>query len=229
MEGSNYARIQREQMALYSSLLSELRTPILELKLSAELEGNQQTLIIATHTLKLFDGFLYLQDIQRSDTQLALTPCSLSAATEDVLHSLVPLARMYDVEFEFHNTKQRQSVGLHKDSFMYATHGLLHASITSLQNRQGSVIRVRSDGGQKPSMRIFSNSFQANIQKHLLLNSSRKLPVPSSDGIGSGFVLAKMLYEAMGSQMRFARNQFGQGFQADFQPTRQMSLIDSLV
>ena len=66
----------------------------------------------------------------------------------------------------------------------------------------------------------FQNKFEAAAAK---LRMNAHCP-----GLGSGLMLASLIYQRTGSRLSFAANQHGRGLWVDFRPTRQMSLVESL-
>ncbi|MCB9821373.1 hypothetical protein H6798_02445 [Candidatus Nomurabacteria bacterium] len=226
MEGNLYTLggVHKSE-GIYFSLISELRNPILELKLLAEARGDLQAVTLAKQTLELFDGFLFLNDVTFSGDQLQLVPCNLASETDDILHGLEPLARIYDIGLKRSSTKARVNAALDKQAYAHATHGLVYGAITSLQNKPGSIIQIHTSGGNTPSLRVFSPDLEHAIEPQAS-GRLKHMPLPQSDGIGSGFTLAKLLFQQLGSKLKYTNNQFGHGVSAGFMPTKQLSLVD---
>ncbi len=151
------ARLGRADTGYMYGLAAELRTPLLELKLQAELKGDTESYETAKHALRLFDGFLYMNDQSVDDRQLDLVPCSLAAETKDAIQLLDDLAKMYGVVIDFKSRRSNKPVALNRKAYAHATHGLLYAAVTSLQNNPGAVIAVSVTGGQKPKLPFAEN------------------------------------------------------------------------
>lgn len=224
MEGSTHAQSLREQAELYYSLLSELRTPILELKLLSEQNKDQASLAVAAQTLKLFDGFLYLQEQYASGQQLELMPSSIISSTEDVLHELDTYAKTVNVRLLAKTRRSKGSAALCKPAYQYAVYGLLHSAITGLSDEGGELhINV---GGTDPQLKVYAAGLDLRAAK--TSTGLRQVLLPRNSGQDTGLVLAGQLFELMGSGLTHTKNQFGQSVGVRFKSVQQMSLIDSL-
>ena len=212
------------------NVISEMRTPLLELKMLNQAGDLKASREVADQLLALFNSFLYAQRLEREGSQLQYLPCSLSAATEDVLDKVAPFATLYGVRLEFQTDKpKRLGVSLVKQAFEHATQSLLHSLISSLQNSQSARLRVKVSHRGKPTLKIFSRDIDLNFQNRFDAAATPKLRTNAHcSGLGSGLMLANLIYRRTGSRLNFASNQHGRGLWIDFRPTRQMSLVESL-
>ena len=212
------------------NVMAEMRTPLLELKLLSQAGDLRASREIADQLLALFDSFLYAQRLEQPDSQLRHAPCSLAAATEEVLAKMEPFAKLYGVQLDFQSDKRgRVGVSLARQAFDHATRSLLHSLISSLQNIQSARLRVRVSHTGQPSLKFFSPDLDPSFCQALERPASPRLKLNSAcSGIGSGLMLANLIYERLGSRLHFASNQHGGGFRVAFKPTRQMNLMESL-
>ena len=212
------------------NVMAEMRTPLLELKLLSQAGDLKASQEIADQLLALFDSFIYAQHLEQTASQLHYAPCSLAAATEEVLAKMEPFAKLYDVQLEFQSDKRgRAGVSLARQAFDHATQSLLHSLISSLQNIKSARLRVRVSHANRPSLRFFSRDFDPGFCQGLERPALPRLKLNSAcSGIGSGLMLADLIYGHLGSKLHFASNQHGGGFQVAFKPTRQMNLMESL-
>ena len=207
------------------SVIAELRTTLLEVDLLAQTDGAPNIPEVTKPAIQLCDGFLFAQDLDEQ-TALELSPTSLSATVEDILHGLSPLARLYDVDLELTTTRSRVVAALPKQAFKHATHGLLYSAISSLQNDCGSKLTIKTACYKQPYLSIFGSDLDF-VRKDI--HSSRRLnklkPTLMSCGLQSGLILADELYRRMGSRLSFSANQHGKGFLVGFAATKQMALV----
>ena len=126
------------------NVISEMRTPLLELKMLNQAGDLKASREIADQLLALFNSFLYAQRLEREGDRLQYLPHSLSAATEDVLEKVAPFADIYGVKLEYQTDRpKRLGVSLVKQAFDHATQSLLHSLISSLQNNRSARLRVK--------------------------------------------------------------------------------------
>lgn len=213
------------------SVISELRTPILELKMLAEAGDLRASREVAKQTLELFDNFLYAQELEKEEKAgLDYLPHSLAAATEDVIDKVAPFADLYGVGLEFETgPAKKMGVSLVKKAFDCATHSLLYSLISSLQNKPKASLRIRTAGSGLPSLRFFSQDIDDMFRDgHVTDVSAKSRLNPHCPGIASGLMLANFIYRRVGSKLSFIANQHGRGLGVDFRPTRQMALVESL-
>lgn len=213
------------------SVIAEMRTPLLELKMLSEAGDLKASNEVAKQTLELFNSFLYVQKLENKQVKdLSFLPHSLAAATEDVLHKVSPLASLYGVNLEFQADKpQNKGVSLIKQAFDHATHSLLHSLISSLQNISPASLKIKVSYKDLPTLRVFSQDVDLPSNDKHIFNSLPKAKLnPYFSGMGSGLLLANLIYRQTGSKLSFISNQHGQGLGVAFKPTRQMSLMESL-
>jgi len=214
--------------ALFDNIVTELKTPLLEVTLEANRLGNAELHTLAKHALDTYEGYLLLRQLQAGGPADML-PCSLVAETEDALHYMQGLADLYSVELQIRTTKMRSPVALNRRIYQHATKGALYAVIASLQNSPGSKLQVTVSGKNGPSVSIFSPDIQVLAEDIAMASSTgRQRPSPLVGGAISGLVLAGQLYAYMGSGLQATSNQHGKGFLAGFHPSTQMSLIEAL-
>ena len=216
---------------MFTVLFSEMRIPLSELKMLSEAGKLEASSEVAKQTLELFDSFLYAQRLEKNEiNDLHYLPHSLVAATEDVLGRISPFAKLYGVNLELQADKpKKMGVSLIKQAFDYATHSLLHSLISSLQNTSQARLRISVSHKELPTLKFFSQDIDALFKDGNLLDSLVKAKLnPYCSGLGSGLLLANLIYRQMGSKLSFASNQHGRGLWVNFKPTRQMSLMETL-
>ena len=213
------------------NVISELRTPILELKMLSEAGDLQASREVAKQTLGLFDNFLYAQKLEKEERAgLDYLPCSLAAATESVIDKVAPFADLYGVSLEFEPAPAKKiGASLVKKAFDCATHSLLYSLISSLQNKPEASLRVRTVGSGSPGLRFFSQDIDGMFRDGASAGVSVKSKLnPHCPGVASGLMLANFIYRRIGSKLSFIANQHGRGLGVDFRSARQMALVESL-
>ena len=213
------------------NVISEMRTPLSELKILTEAGDLKASSEVARQTLELFNSFLYAQKLEREGIEESTyLPYSLVAATEDILDKITPFAKLYEVDLELHTDKAKKvGVSLIKKAFDHATHSLLHGLIVSLQNASQARLKIKVLHKDMPTLKFFSQDIDISFKDEHTSNASIKTKMnPYCSGISSGLLLANLIYGRMGSKLSFTSNQHGQGFGVNFKRTRQMSLVESL-
>ena len=226
MSGSQYLGFAN----LYN-VIAEMRTPLLELQMlnqAGDLKASQE---IANQLLALFNSFLYAQQLEKGASQLHYLPYSLPAATEGILEKMKPFAQLYGVQLEFQTDKPKQGgVSLVKQAFDHATQSLLHSLISSLQNNKAACLRVKVSHRGCPTLQVFSRDTDLNFHNKLNSLVTPKLKLNSAcSGLGSGLMLANLIYRRVGSQLNFSSNQHGWVLKVNFKLTQQMTLMESLL
>ncbi len=214
------------------SVISEMRTPLLELKMLSEAGNLEASREVAKQTLGLFDSFLYVQKLENKEIDnLNYLPHSLIAVTEDILDKLSPFAKLYGVNLEFKvDTPKKLGVSLVKKAFDHATHSLLYSLISSLQNKTKTSLKIRAVYSGEPVLKFFSRDIDRFFNDKSILDFLVRSKLnPQCSGIGSGLLLANSIYQQTGSKLSFVSNQHGRGLGVNFRSTRQMSLVESLV
>ena len=214
------------------SVISEMRTPILELKMLCEAGDLEASREVSKQTLELFDSFLYVQKLENREVEdLNYLPHSLVAVTEDILDKLSPFAALYGVNLEFKvDSPKKMGVSVIKKAFDHATHSLLYSLISSLQNKSKASLKIRAVYRGEPILKFFSRDIDGFFNDSNILNSLVRSKLnPQCSGVGSGLLLASSIYQQTGSKLSFVSNQHGRGLGVNFKSTRQMSLVESLV
>ena len=210
------------------TIIAELRTPLLEVKLLSEAGDLKSAQEVSRQTLTFFDSFLYAQTLhsrQFENSPKRYLPYSLNVVTEDALQQIMPLARLYDIKLEL-KTCKRIYISCVREAFDHATHSLLHSLISSLQNKPGATLKIRITRQGQPRLKFLSS--QISGLKLRGVSQSRVKALPDTSGLGSGLLLANVIYAWMGSKMKFIANQHGSGLGIDFKNSRQISLMEGL-
>ncbi len=98
---TNYAMASVNQVdeRLLQVLAEQLKLPLLQIALAAELQSPQNTADIARAGLRLIDGYI-LATGSESQMALPLEPVSISATLQNVAHQLQPHAKQYGCTIE---------------------------------------------------------------------------------------------------------------------------------
>ena len=91
------------------SIISEMRTPLVELKLLAEAGRLKEVSEMARQTLCLFESFLYAEKLVSSQDSVAAAQYSLPLLTANVLDDLRPLAKLYKIKLDFFGNWQSRA------------------------------------------------------------------------------------------------------------------------
>lgn len=206
------------------TVVAEMRTSLAEINFLASGGRLKEVGEVARHTLQLFETFLYAQRLETSIRTLESGQYSLSSLTDKVLNNLRPLAGIYDIKLRFKEVPRKETrVRLVKDLFEKATHSLLLGLISSLQNEQSSILEITVRDKPQPALRLFSPSLRLR-REHLSFPEKTLRYNPVSSGAGYSLPLAKFLYTAGQSPVKFLANQYGTGLRIDFQITQQIPL-----
>ena len=208
------------------SIVAEMRMPLVELKLLAEAGRLKEVRETARQTLRLFESYLYAQQLVNSQQAPAPAQYSLPLLTADVLDDLRPLAKLHDVQLDFATpSRLGQPVSLVKTTFERATHSLVYALISCLQNKPQASLRIRVSTGFNPQLHFFSHLLQLSRQQ-LQFQTRPKADLGSASQVG-GLPLANLLYDQLNSPLKLLANQHGGGLTVGFQATKQVLLMES--
>ncbi|MCY4088526.1 MAG: hypothetical protein OXF49_00075 [Candidatus Saccharibacteria bacterium] len=208
--------------------LTDIKTPLLELQKLLREENLSASQMIADQIVTLFDVFLYAQKLEQS--LLArddFSYHSLSASTEEILHKISPLAKLYDIKLTFEcKHPKKMSVSLIKPAFDHATYSLLCSLLNDLHRQKQKFLYIKASCNRIPNLRFFNPNQRFLNQTEM--TSPNKVQSKNLFGLGGGLILANAIYRFMGSHINLFVNQTYRGLGVDFKASKQMTLVESL-
>lgn len=215
---------------LLQVLAEQLKTPLLQIALQAELNTNEplETADIARSALRLIDGYVLATDTGQQ-TNLPLQPVSLSATLQDTAQRLQVHARQYSCQLEVRLAGRYGPVMAHQTGLENAL-TILGQSFIEAQTNPGQRIIL---GAHRTKQGLVAGVFTSGeaittdmFRRAKALTGSARQPLTTGQvGNGAGVFIANSILERMASPLQVARHNALNGLASCFVPSQQLTLV----
>jgi len=228
-------------LALFSNLAEQVRTPFLQIAHAAELaaiQDNKDELkklfsavgVSSQAALMLIDGYL-LSLQMRVEQQLELEPIAIGSVLYDAAHQIDRYAKTHNCEVQISVQGKNQPVMAQRAAVESALINLGYSFIDAVAGMKG--IPMITLGAKKVpngvSAGVFSDSNELTslmLKQAKAISGTAKQPLSLfSAGSGAGIFVADSLFTLMGRPLKVTRMQSQKGLASILDPSSQLALV----
>jgi len=220
---------QNAEDRLLSALAEELKLPLVQIALNAELAGNAESKVSAQSALLLIDS--YILGVNHANQQaLQFEPVTLSSVLFDTANVLGPIAKQKGYKINMDIGGKFGPVMGHRQSLQYAFAVLGYELMgTPPQNVNSSItLAVRKAAGGFMAG-VFSDNpllSSASLKRaRAMVGAARQTFPLGSSANGAGYFIADSLLASVAAQLKVTRHNSQTGVGVVLSPSQQLRLV----
>lgn len=215
--------------SLLDSIVEQLRTPLLTIKLMVEAGETSQLDSITTSSLQLLDDIGYARQIIKSNQKLDLSPVNVAVLSDDIAHSLNSLAKAKNVEIQVAASSNRLVLA-HRFTLLRAYENMVKSILSMSGGENPSTVEL-STSSFSGEIRFGAYSSEVNLtardlgQMRKLFGASRRPASLVSTSPVTELYIADKLLSILGLKLRTAISSRQHGFATTLIPSSQLTLL----
>lgn len=215
--------------SLLDSIVEQLRSPLLTIKLMVEAGETNQLDSITSSSIQLLDDISYVRELMRSSCRLDLSPVNIAVLSDDIAHALTPLARAKNICIEPRLTGNRPILA-HRFTLLRAYENMVKGILSMSTGEKDSTV-VLSTSSMKNEVRFGVYSSDVNLtardlgQMRKLFGASRRPASLVSTSPVTELYIADKLLSILGLKLRTAISSRQHGFATLLSPSSQLELL----
>lgn len=213
---------------LFTALVDQLKTPLLQISYDSELAHDGALTDIkttATQALHLIETYI----LSTQQQELPLEPVTLSSVLYDVAQSLQPLAKQYGSDLDLRIEGRYGPVMAHRPTLAAGLVTIGQSLIEADNGAHSSLTLAVYKHKSGLSAGVFGEVLDLTPQlfrRAMRLYGDSRQPMPSASAFsGAGFYVAQNLFEQMNTTLRVAHHRKLTGLAASFLPSTQLQLV----
>lgn len=215
--------------SLLDSIVEQLRTPLLTIKLMVEAGETAELDSITSSSIQLLDDISYVRELTRGNTKLDLSPVNIAVLSDDIAHALSPLARSKNISIHAAHTSNRPVLA-HRFTLLRAYENMVRG-ILSMSSGEGASTVVLSTSSLKSEVRFGAYSSEVSLiardltQMRKLFGASKRPASLISTSPVTELYIADKLLSMLGLRLRTAISSRQHGFATTLIPSTQLALL----
>lgn len=215
--------------SLLDSIVEQLRSPLLTIKLMVEAGDISQLGFITSSSIQLLDDIAYVRELIKANTRLDLSPINIAALSDDIAHSLSPLARAKNIIIQPVSLCGRP-VLTHRYTLLRAYENMVKGILSMSRGEEASTV-VLSTSNQRGEVRFGAYSSEVSLssrdlhQMRKLFGASRRPASLVSTSPVTELYIADKLLSALGLKLRTAISSRQHGFATSLTPSSQLTFL----
>lgn len=215
--------------SLLDSIVEQLRSPLLTIKLMVEAGEINQLSSIAQSSIQLLDDVNYVRELTRNRPSLDLSPVNIAALSDDIAHAVSPLAAAKNIAIQTSKISNRPVLS-HRFTLLRAYENMVRSMLNISNGEKASTI-VLSANNLNNQVRFGTYSSEVKLTAKDLNQmrrqfgvSRRPLSLVSTSPVTELFIADKLL-AMLGLRLRTAISAHQHGFATQLDPSNQLNLI----
>lgn len=215
--------------SLLDSIVEQLRSPLLTIKLMVEAGETSQLDTITTSSIQLLDDISYVRELMRSSSMLDLSPVNIAVLSDDIAHALTPLAQAKKISIHPKFIGNRPILA-HRFTLLRAYENMVRGILSMSSGEKDSTV-VLSTSNINSEVRFGVYSSDVNLtardlgQMRKLFGTSRRPASLVSTSPVTELYIADKLLSILGLKLRTAISSRQHGFATTLMPSSQLTLL----
>ncbi len=214
---------------LLDSIVEQLRSPLLTIKLMVEAGDISQLDLITSSSIQLLDDISYVRELSRNSSKLDLSPVNIGVLSDDIAHSLASLARAKNISIQSKFIGNRPILA-HRFTLLRAYENMVKSILNMASGDRASSI-ILSTSSRSNEVRFGAYSSDVNLcardlsQMRKLFGASRRPASLVSASPVTELYIADKLLSILGLRLRTAISAHQHGFATILTPSAQLNLL----
>lgn len=215
--------------SLLDSIVEQLRTPLLTIKLMVEAGDTSQLDSITSSSIQLLDDISYVRELIKENAKLDLSPVNIAVLSDDIAHSLSSLAQERNISIETRFTNNRPVLA-HRFTLLRAYENMVKGILSMSRGEEASTV-ILSTSGLNSEVRFGAYSSEVSLtardlnQMRKLFGASRRpMSLVSTSPVTELYIADKLL-TMLGLRLRTAISSRQHGFATTLMPSSQLTLL----
>lgn len=215
--------------SLLDSIVEQLRTPLLTIKLMVESGETAQLDSITSSSIQLLDDISYVRELIKGNAKLDLSPVNIAVLSDDIAHALSPLARAKNISIQTAHTSNRPVLA-HRFTLLRAYENMVKGILSMSRGEEASTV-VLSTSGLNNEVRFGAYSSEVNLNardlnqmRKLFGASKRPMSLVSTSPVTELYIADKLL-SMLGLRLRTSISSRQHGFATTLIPSSQLAFL----
>lgn len=215
--------------SLLDSIVEQLRTPLLTIKLMVEAGDTSQLGLITSSSIQLLDDIAYVRELTKGNPSLDLSPINIAVLSDDIAHALTPFASARNVAIQPVSLCNRPVLA-HRYTLLRAYENMVKGILSMSRGEKASTV-VLSTSNQNGGVRFGVYSSEVNLsardlsQMRKLFGASRRPASLVTTSPVTELYIADKLLSILGLRLRTAISARQHGFATSLTPSSQLTFL----
>lgn len=215
--------------SLLDSIVEQLRTPLLTIKLMVEAGDTSQLDSITSSSIQLLDDISYVRELVRANSKLDLSPVNIAVLSDDIAHALSLLAKTKNIAIQSVFANNRPVLA-HRFTLLRAYENMVKGILNMSRGEEASTVVLTTSSLNNEvrfgaySSEVNLNARDLNQMRKLFGASKRPASLVSTSPVTELYIADKLL-SMLGLKLRTAISSRQHGFASILIPSRQLELL----